>query len=49
MTLRDSWGWPVERFKGRPIINLIRLLLHTDIRWTWRRRAWVGMVGPAKK
>ena len=25
----DKYGYPVERIKGRPIINLIRLSLHT--------------------
>ena len=24
----DKYGWPVEQIKGRPITNLIRLLLH---------------------
>ena len=28
---RDSYGWPVERIIGRPINNVIRLILHTDI------------------
>lgn len=25
----DKWGYPVVTFKGRPIVNLIRRLLHT--------------------
>jgi hypothetical protein len=25
----DKYGYPVERIKGRPLKNLIRLLLHT--------------------
>lgn len=25
----DRHGWPVERIKGRPILNFIRLLIHT--------------------
>ncbi len=34
MTFRDSYGWPVERIRGRPITNLIRLLIHTNLRQT---------------
>lgn len=36
----DKLGWPVERFRGRPILNAIRLLLHTRRVITsaeWRR------------
>ena len=29
MQFLDKFGWPVERFKGRKVINLIRLILHT--------------------
>ena len=36
MTFRDKYGWPVERVKGRPITNFIRLLFHTDLAWTFR-------------
>jgi len=25
----DKHGWPVERVKGRPILNFLRLLIHT--------------------
>ena len=28
MYVADKYGWPVVTFKGRPIINLIRYLLH---------------------
>ena len=38
MTPRTSFGWPLERVRGRPISNLIRLLLWTDIGETWRGR-----------
>ncbi len=38
MELRDRYGWPVERFIGRPIINFIRLLIHTNLRATWKYR-----------
>jgi hypothetical protein len=31
MTWRDSYGWPVERIKGRRVTNFIRLLLHTSL------------------
>jgi hypothetical protein len=32
----DKYGWPVETFKGRPILNLLRRLIHTRriARWT---------------
>lgn len=36
--LRDRLGWPVERIKGRPVTNAIRLLLHTSLWQTWRHR-----------
>jgi hypothetical protein len=36
MTPRDKYGWPVERFKGRPITNIIRILLHANLKKTWR-------------
>lgn len=38
MMLRDKYGWPVERIKGRPFTNLIRLILWTDIIMTWKLR-----------
>jgi len=39
MVFRDRYGWPVERIKGRPITNFIRLLLHTNFAWTFRYEA----------
>jgi hypothetical protein len=38
MKLRDKYGWPVERIKGRPITNIIRLIIHTSIKQTLRAR-----------
>ena len=38
MIFRDKYGCPVERFCKRPVVNLIRLILHTDIGRTWRDR-----------
>ncbi len=38
MKLRDKYGYPVEVIKGKPIINLIRLIIHTNIKQTWKRR-----------
>lgn len=38
MILRDKWGWPVERIKGRPIQNFIRDLLHVSLWKTWKMR-----------
>lgn len=42
-------GFPLETFKGRPIINLLRLLLHGSPSKTWQRRAIMlrAAVGPA--
>jgi len=42
MEFRDKFGWPVELFIGRPITNFILLLIHTDVRATWRYRNWNG-------
>jgi activator of HSP90 ATPase len=42
MKLRDKYGWPIELFIGKPITNFIRLLVHTNIRKTWRLRNWDG-------
>ena len=25
----DRFGWPVEKIKGRPVLNFFRLLIHT--------------------
>lgn len=36
MILRDKLGWPVEFFKNRPITNIIRAILHTNIKQTIR-------------
>ena len=38
MYYRDKYGWPVETIKGRPIVNFIRRLIHTNIRTTWHYR-----------
>lgn len=38
MKLRDSKGWPVVTIIGRPIQNLIRCLLFTDIKQTFLGR-----------
>lgn len=38
MNLRDKWGYPVERVKGHHITNFIRLLIHTNLKQTWKRR-----------
>ena len=26
----DKMGWPVEFFEGKPIVNFLRRLIHTD-------------------
>ncbi len=46
MILRDKLGWAVERIKGRPITNALRLLIHTDIRQTWKHRKSQSPVPP---
>lgn len=38
MKPRDKLGWPVEFVMGRPIMNFVRLLIHTDVIQTLRRR-----------
>lgn len=35
---RDKYGWPVELIIGRPVTNAIRLLIHINIRQSWRLR-----------
>lgn len=42
MTSRDKYGWPVERIKGRPITNFIRLLLHTNLSKTLGLRCFLS-------
>jgi hypothetical protein len=34
MKFRDKRGWPIERIKGRPVTNFIRLLIHTNLKKT---------------
>jgi hypothetical protein len=36
-TLRDKYGWPVVSIKGKPITNIIRAVLHTNIKRTFRQ------------
>lgn len=38
MKLRDKYGYPVERIKGKKLTNFIRLLIHTNIKQTWKRK-----------
>ncbi len=38
MKPRDKYGWPVERIIGKPITNFIRLLIHTNLKATWKYR-----------
>jgi hypothetical protein len=38
MKLRDKWGWPVEITKGHHISNFTRLLIHTNLKQTLRKR-----------
>lgn len=41
MQFLDKYGWPVVKIKGRPVVNLIRLLLHT-------RKVKLGKFEPPK-
>ena len=38
MIIRDKYGYPIERVRGRPIRNLIRTLIHMNVLRTWRQR-----------
>lgn len=40
MKFRDVYGWPVGLFIGKPVVNFIRLLIHTDIIQTWKLRMY---------
>ena len=44
MLCLDKYGWPVTRFKGRPVTNLIRKLIHTRkiVRGYWDGYKIVG-------
>lgn len=42
MRFRDKQGWPIEQYKNKPILNLIRIFIHADIRATWKLRKWNG-------
>lgn len=45
----DRYDWPVEKIKGRPITNLIRLLLYTKritTHWDFHQRAGEILGGP---
>lgn len=35
---RDGYGWPLEMIIGRPVTNVIRVILHADIRRSWKLR-----------
>lgn len=37
MIIRDKLGWPVEKLVGRPFTNFIRILLHCNIKQTYRK------------
>ena len=37
MIIRDKLGWPVEKFVDRPFTNFIRILIHGNIRQTYRK------------
>jgi len=38
MLFRDKLGWPIERIKGRWFYNFLRLLIHVNIKVTFKRR-----------
>ena len=33
-TFRDKWGWPLELYTGKPITNLFRILIYTNLKKT---------------
>jgi len=37
MKLLDQYGYPIERIKGKPLINLLRILFNIDIGRTLRQ------------
>ena len=37
MTIRDKYGYPVEKIKGKYIQNFFRLLIHGNIKQTFKR------------
>ena len=55
MKLYDSDGWPVVRIgvtresrKKNRFINFIRIVLHTDLVWTFRQLYWPDSRATAK-
>lgn len=38
MIFRDKYGWPIERIKGRPFTNFMRILFQINIYQTLKRR-----------
>lgn len=50
MKCLDRYGWPVELIHGRPVLNLLRLMIHTrKIVPTWAPPAWVSEPDPNVK
>ncbi|HDL86554.1 MAG TPA: hypothetical protein ENH11_09565 [Candidatus Acetothermia bacterium] len=37
ISIRDAYGWPLERVKGRPVLNVLRVALHTSIYQTIKK------------
>lgn len=33
----DKYGWPVETIRGRPLLNALRLLIHTRRIARWKQ------------
>ena len=36
--LRDKWGCPVVSIKSKPITNVIRAIIHTNLQQTFSHR-----------
>lgn len=57
MQFLDKHGWPVERIKGRRILNFLRLVIHTRKikRGSWKQThdssnsSYTGVAGYSKK
>lgn len=43
----DRYGWPVERIKGRPIRNLLRMLIHGRRIARWPSQTAGSVAAPA--
>lgn len=38
MKLRDKYGYPIERIKGKSFTNFMRCIINCNLLATWKRR-----------